>query len=135
MNMNISQSESERGGAGFKFVLSLVVLFLVAHAGYQYVPVAYAAESLRTDMQTAVLQGMALPGKVNPIDNVKERIQKSAYSNDIPTDVVIDVRKAGNVIYARVIYRKQVNLLPFGLYKYVYAFDYTATPTGFLTKQ
>ena len=56
-------------------------MVLVANAGYNYVPVAYDAESLKTEMGTAVLQGLALPGKLNPVDNVKARSQK-AYRNE-----------------------------------------------------
>jgi len=98
-------------------------------------PVAYNAENLKAEMSTAVLQGIALPGKINPVDNVKVRIQKAIQQNDIPPDAVIDVKQAGNSITAHVVYAQQVNLLPFGIYRYNYQFDHTATPTGFLLKQ
>ncbi len=135
MKEYIEKRDAERGGAGVKFLLILVVLFLIAHAGYNYVPVAYSAESLRTDMQTAVLQGMALPGKVNPVDNVKARIAKAIQLNDIPPEAIVEVKQKGNALTAHVVYTKQVNILPFGIYKYNYVFDHTATPTGFLLKQ
>lgn len=127
--------ESQRGSAGAKFVITFAVILLVAHAGYNYVPVAYEAESLKSEMQTAVVQGLALPGKVNPVENVRARIWRSAQQNSVPSDVVIDVKQAGNAITAHVAYAKQVNLLPFGMYKYTYRFDHTATPTGFLLQQ
>ena len=135
MNSAAKNRETETGSAGFKFMIVLVVVLLVANAGFNYVPVAYNAESLKTDMSTAVLQGMALPGRVSPVDNVKARIQKAVTSNDIPADALIDVKMAGNVLSARVVYTKQVDILPFGIYKYNYQFDHTATPTGFLLKQ
>lgn len=135
MNNAAKKRESERGSAGVKFVITLAVIVLVAHAGYNYVPTAYDAESLKTEMGTAVLQGLALPGKLNPVDNVKARIAKAIQSNNIPADALVDVRQAGNVLTAHVSYSKQVNILPFGIYRYNYQFDYTATPTGFLTKQ
>lgn len=127
--------DSERGGAGVKFLAIFAAILLVAHAGYNYVPVAYEAESLKTEMQTAVVQGLALPGKVNPIENVKSRIHRAAQLNEVPADALIDVKQAGNVITAHVVYTKPVNILPFGMYKYNYTFDHTATPTGFLLKQ
>jgi hypothetical protein len=133
--MKPSVSESERGSAGVKFLIVFVVILLVAHAGYNYVPVAYEAESLKTDMQTAVVQGLALPGKINPVENVKGRILQSAQRNDVPADVLIDVKQAGNTLTAHVVYTKDVNILPFGIYRYKYHFDHTATPTGFLLKQ
>jgi hypothetical protein len=135
MNNLSNTRPSERGSAGVKFVLIFAVIMLVANAGYNYVPVAYDAESLRTEMQTAVVQGLALPGKVNPVENVKARIRRSMQSNGIPADALLDVRQNGNTITAHVVYSKPVNILPFGMYKYNYTFDHTATPTGFLMKQ
>ena len=135
MNSTEKNHESEKGSAGTKFVVVFAVILLGLNAGWNYVPVAYNAESLRTEMGTAVLQGLALPGKVNPVDNVKARVARAVQDNNIPTDAVVDVKQVGNIITAHVIYSKQVNILPFGIYKYNYRFDYTATPTGFLTKQ
>ena len=108
---------------------------LVAHAGYNYIPVAYEAESMRSEMQTAVVQGLALPGKINPVENVKSRITRAAQLNAVPEDAIIDVKQNGNVISAHVVYAKTVHMLPFGMFKYNYQFDHTATPTGFLLKQ
>lgn len=126
---------SERGSAGVKLMIVLAIIVITANAGYNYVPVAYDAEALKSDMDTAILQGLALPGRINPIDNVKERIAKSIVVNNIPKEATIDVKQAGNGLTARVTYSQQISILPFGIYKYNYAFDYTATPTGFLLKQ
>lgn len=125
---------AERGSAGVKFLLVLLVIVTVANAGYNYLPVRYNAENLKGEMQTAVLQGIALPGKANPVENVKARIQKAIQLNNIPPDALLDVRQAGNAITAHVAYSQDVNLLPFGIYRYKYTFDHTATPTGFLMK-
>ncbi len=135
MNNSTTTRASERGSAGVKFVIVLAAIILAGNAGFNYVPVAYDAESLKSDMATAVLQGLALPGKLNPVDNVKARIQKSIMQNDIPADALIDVKQNANAITAHVTYTKQVNILPFGIYRYAYRFDHTATPTGFLLKQ
>ncbi len=135
MNSSAKNHESEKGSAGVKFLFVLLFIVLVANAGFNYVPVAYSAESLKSDMGTAVLQGLALPGKMNPADNIKVRIQRAIQANGIPPEAVVDVKQMGNMLTARVTYAKQVNILPFGIYKYNYVFDYTATPTGFLTKQ
>lgn len=136
MNENTKEREAERGSAGTKFAITLVIILLVANAGYNYVPVAYEAESVKTEMQTAVLQGLALPGKVDPVDNVKARIQKALTVNHVPGNAVLEVKKAGsNSVTARVAYRKDVPLLPFGLFNYGYVFDHTATPSGFLLEQ
>lgn len=125
----------ERGSAGTKFLLAVVVIGLVAHAGYNYVPVAYEAETMRSEMSTAVLQGLAMPGRVNPVDNVKERIQKAMTANALPQNATLAVTQKGNLINARVAYVRDVSILPFGIYTYHYVFDHTATPTGILAKQ
>jgi hypothetical protein len=125
---------AERGGAGVKFLLVVVVLFLIGHAGYNYIPVAIEGEGMKQEMQTAVLQGTALPARGNPVAVVKQRLQKAALEYNLPEDTFIDVRLANNVIQARVSYRKQVNMLPFGIYKREYIFDQTAIPSGFLMK-
>ncbi|MBK8464783.1 MAG: hypothetical protein IPL32_03050 [Chloracidobacterium sp.] len=135
MNNLATKRPSERGSAGVKFAITLVIIILTGHAGFNYIPTAYDAESLKSEMSTAVLQGLALPGKVNPVDNVKTRIQKAIVQNNIPTDAIMDVKLNGNVLTARVAYVKQVDILPFGIYRYAYQFDHTATPSGFLLKQ
>jgi hypothetical protein len=135
MNKAVKKNEAERGSAGAKFALVFAIIALVLHAGINYVPVAYDAESLKGEMETAVLQGLAMPGRVNPADNVKARIQKAMQINSIPPEALLEVKMTSNMITARVAYTKQVNILPFGIYKYNYVFDHTATPTGFLLKQ
>lgn len=135
MNNSIKDRTGERGSAGVKLFACLVVIGLVAHAAINYIPVAYSAESVKSDMSTAVLQGLALPGKMSPTDNVKTRIEQSALRNDLPTDVFIDVKQKGTSLTARVVYDKTVNILPFGIYTYKYHFDHTATPAGFLLEE
>lgn len=135
MNKGVKDRDAERGSSSVKFLIIFAVILLVAHAGYNYVPVAYDAESVKTEMNTAVLQGLALPGKLNPVDNVKARLQKTFAQNNVPPEALLEVKMQGNMLTARVAYSKQVNMLPFGIYKYNYNFDHTATPTGFLLKQ
>lgn len=124
---------SERGGAGAKLLIILTALILAGHAGINYVPVAYAGESFKQDMQTAVVQGLATPIRAGtPTDFVKTKIERAARVNDIPRDAFIEVKQKGKVIQAHVFYSETINILPFGIWKYEYVFDHTATPTGFL---
>jgi hypothetical protein len=135
MKKVVETRSSERGGAGVKLLMVALVLFLIGNAGYQFIPVAYAGESLKQDMQTAVVQGLAAPGRVSPVDLVKQKIQVSAESNKIPPDVLIEVKAVNNMIQAHVAYTQEVPILPFGIYNYHYEFNHVATPSGFLTKQ
>ncbi len=125
----------EHGGAGVKLTLVLVVLFLIANAAYNYIPVAYEAANFKQDMQTAVIQAVAMPGtNLTAADSIKIRLQRAALNNNVPSNALIEIKPMNNIIRAHVSYVKPVNILPFGLYKYNYQFDNTATPTGFLFK-
>ena len=136
MSKQIKNRTSERGGAGFKLLVVLIILFSLAHAGYNYIPVAYEAESFKQDMQTAVVQAVSLPGaQMTAIDTAKRKISIAAANNNIPKNALIEVKQVGNLTQARVRYFKPVNILPFGMYKYNFQFDNTATPTGFLFKE
>jgi len=126
---------SEIGSASAKLIIALVALFLAAHAGYNYIPIAYEGENFKQEMQTAVVQGMAVPAGMTMSDMVKGRIKRAATQNNLPLDAFIQVKPANNSIQAHVAYTKQVNLLPFGLFKYNYQFNHVATPTGFLLKE
>jgi hypothetical protein len=126
---------NERGSAGVKFLIVIVFIAIVANAGYNYIPVAYQGQAMKSDMETAVLQGMAVPGSVNPVKNVKERITKAMEANQVPQDALVDVRQVGPGVNAHVSYTQPISILPFGIYKYNYVFDHTATPSGFLLKQ
>ena len=133
--MKRTLKESEQGSATTKLFIVLVVMFLIGFAAFNYISVAYQAEGLRADMSTAVLQGLAMPGRIDPVANVKTRIQNAMSVNSAPPDATLDVTMQGNVIQARVTYTKKVPILPLGIYTYNYVFDNTATPTGSLLKQ
>ncbi|HLA95760.1 MAG TPA: hypothetical protein VK612_08570 [Pyrinomonadaceae bacterium] len=132
---NLKQNrDSERGSAGVKFLMIFFVLVLAAHAGYNYIPVAYQGASLRQEMDTAVVKGLAASGRLKPAEVVAAHIQKAIVDNNIPSDAVIEIIPLSSVIQARVTYQKKVNMLPFGIYKYNYDFNYTAAPQGYLLK-
>ncbi len=126
---------SERGGAGVKFLAVGLVLVLLAHAGYNYIPVAYEGANLRQEMDTAVVKGLAASGQLKPMDVVKASVERAISQNNVPSDRFVDIKPAGNVIQAQVVYSKQVAMLPFGIYKYKYNFNYVAVPKGYLLKE
>jgi hypothetical protein len=129
----LKNRNSERGGAGVKLLLILVGIILVANAGYNYVPVAYQGASFKQEMDGAIVKGTAMPtsGKA-PLDAVKTKLYLAARTNEIPPEATIEVKQIGQTIIGRVRYAKYVELLPFGLYKYTYNFDYTSAPKGFV---
>ncbi|MGI8670462.1 MAG: hypothetical protein ACR2J3_11570 [Aridibacter sp.] len=126
---------NEKGSAGSKLLLVLVVIVLIANAGYHYIPTAYDGENFKQDMGTAVIQGITMPSTAGkPIDIVKRKLNNAAVSNNLPSDAYINVTEKNNVITARVFYVKKIPVLPFGIYEYDYIFDHSATPNGFLTE-
>ena len=135
MSNSTKHQKSQHGGAGVKLTMVLAGLFLLAHAAYNYIPVAYDSANFKQEMQTAVVQAAALQGgNQTAVDSVKAKLRRAAVNNNVPTDALIEVKPMNNVVRARVSYIKPVNILPFGLYKYNYQFDDTATPSGFLFK-
>ena len=135
MNTIVKDRATERGSAAVKFLIVFVVLVLLANAGYNYVPVAYAGENFKQEMQTAVVNGLALPGRMNPVDVVKAKVAKAVSDNNLPNDTVVEVKQVGPTVQAHAVYSQKVAILPFGIYTYTYHFDHTATPTGFLLKE
>ncbi len=126
---------SERGGAGMKLLITLIVLFLIGNAGLNFIPVAYQSENFKQEMQKAVVQGLASPNNgMSSTELVKLKIQRAVKENDLPGDAFIDVKQNGSNIQARVYFLKPIHILPFGIYTYDYEFDHTATPVGFLLK-
>jgi hypothetical protein len=126
---------NERGEGSGKLIIVLVILFLAVWAGYNYIPVAYNAQAYRQEMDTAVIQVMAMPGAMqNPVAWTSERLKRVGTEYSIPEDAVYDVKQLpnGTGVQAQVKYKKSVSLLPF--YTYQYEFDYTAKTGGFMTK-
>lgn len=135
MTNSTSFRRSERGSATVKFMAILVFIVLIANAGYHYVPVAYQGASFRQEMDTAVVKGLAASGNMKPAEVVKAHLQKAAFDFNIPSDAVIDVKPMTGHIQASAMYQKKVDILPFGIYRYNYDFNYTATPQGYLLRE
>ncbi|MDH3494575.1 MAG: hypothetical protein OEM82_13550 [Acidobacteriota bacterium] len=134
-NLQNQKRIAERGGAAVKLLLIAVVLILIANAGYNFIPTAYQGANFKQEMETAIVQGVSLPSSYGtPTEVVREKLQTAARVNEIPYDVLIDVKQNKNIVTARVYYAKKVPILPFGVYEYDYVFDHTATPGGFLAQ-
>jgi len=134
MNNLERDRSSERGSAAVKFLAVALVIVLCANAGYNYIPVAYEGATLREAMDTAVVKGHAASGQMKPMDVVRASVEKAVRENNVPADAFVEIKPAGTVVQARISYTKQVSILPFGIYKYKYNFNYLATPSGYLLK-
>jgi len=135
MKKLINDRSSERGAAAIKFLLIFLVLTLVANAGFNYVPVAYEGASFRQEMDSAVVKGLAASGRIKPLEVVAATIKRASNDYNLPEDTFVEIKPVNGVVEAHVVYTREVNMLPFGLYKYEYNFDHHARPVGYLLKQ
>ena len=126
---------SERGSAAIKFLIIFLTLALLANAGVNYIPVAYDGASFKQEMDTAVVKGLGASGRIQPIEVVTATIKRAASDYNVPTDAFVEIKPVNGVVEAHVVFTREVNMLPFGFYKYKYNFDYHARPVGYLLKQ
>ena len=118
----------ERGSANLKLLLVIVVIAIVAYAGYLYVPVSYNAYLFKDLMQQKVNTAAALG---HPANWVQEQLVKSAPEYNVPTDAEIVPTVKDGRVEVHVQYTKPIE---FPGYIYQYTFDHTARSTEFLTK-
>jgi hypothetical protein len=126
--MNRSTNISERGSARLKFLVVVVVLGIIAYAGYLYIPVAYNAYLFKDLMHTQVDAAVALG---HPPSWVEEQLRRSAGDYDVPPDAVITSTLQDKRMEVRVQFTRPIE---FPGYTYQYEFDYTAKSGTFLTK-
>lgn len=132
----MKSKDSQRGSVGFKPLITILIVFLLGNAAYNYVPAAYNAENLRAEMHTAVLQGMSLPPTMgNPIDVTKRRIYGVMKANNIPDYAFVEVKNSNNILQAHVAYTQLIPVLPFGFYDYNYQFDYSTANGSYFAKE
>jgi len=117
----------EIGGTKLYGLVALAVLFLLVHAGYNYLPVVYQLENFKSEMKGATMRVLTMPhGAESLADKLKKQIRLAGNDNGVPANAVIEVTEVNNSLKAHVRFTKEVNLLPFGLFRYRYEFDNTS---------
>ena len=119
--------QGERGGARLKFVIVIVVIAVVAYAGYLYMPVAYDAYYYKDVMQNKV--DMAVTQGYETVW-VRDQLVKSGPEYHVPADALITPTAKDNRVEVRVQFTRPIQLPG---YTYNYEFDYTAKSTAFIT--
>ena len=121
-----TQRSSERGSAGLKFLIVMLLLGACAYAGYLYVPVAYRAHAFKDLMQHYVDVASA-EGK--PPAWAADQLIKNFGDYEVPAEAQVTPLKRDNRIEVRIQF---VQPIEFPGYTYNYEFDHTATSTAFL---
>src|SRR5215204_6026952 len=98
--LNSSSRSSERGSAGVKFFFVFLIVVLVGNAGINYIPVAYQGASFKQEMDTAVVKGIGISGRINPIDAVTASIKKASRDYEIPDDAFVEIKPVSGVVEA-----------------------------------
>lgn len=126
-NQSLLRNRGERGGAGLKLLIFLVVVAIVGYVGIMYIPVAidayYFKDAMQNKVNLAAAQGYDSAW-------VTDQLSKTKAQYNVPEDAVITpVQKDGRV-EVRVQFTRPIS---FPGYTYNYDFDYTAQSTTFLT--
>src|SRR5687767_10313258 len=106
MKVTTQSIHSERGSAAVKFLAVLLLIVLLANAGYNYVPVAYDGASFKQEMETAVVKGLAASGQMKPMDVVTSHIRRAATEYGVPQDALIEITPNKGYISAHASYQK-----------------------------
>lgn len=135
-NLAHSHRKHERGGATVKFLAVIILIFLTAHAAFNYIMVWYQCTQFKEAMIESVTQAYAMPNSnLNVPENLLKKLRARGNEDGVPANAIIKVEKQPAGIQARANFVREINLLPFDLYKYNYQFDYIATPpSGFASK-
>lgn len=123
--MEMGARTSDRGSARLKFLVVVLILGVLAYAGYQYIPVAYDAYLFKDLMQQRVDAAAAMG---HPPAWVKDQLSKSAPEYNVPADAEIEPAKQGDRIQVRVKFSRPIE---FPGYVYHYEFDHTAQSAAF----
>lgn len=117
----------ERGGSRLKFLIVVVIVGILAYAGYVYIPVQFDAyrfkDLMQHDTEVAATQGY-------PVTWISDQLKKSLPEYNVPADATITPSQQENRMSVRVQFTRPIEF--FG-YTYQYEFDHTVRSTAFLT--
>ena len=118
---------TEHGGSRFNFLLTVVIIAIVAYVGYQYVPVAYQASQFKVSMQDAVDKAVVTDKNAAWAE---DQIRRSLPLYNVPPDALVAVANRESRIEANVQYSV---LIPFLVTTHEYKFNHTVRSVGATT--
>ncbi len=116
----------ERGAARLKLIIVLAIIALIGYMGFQFIPVAYQARSLKKFMDEKVTTAAETPEipRDQKGPTVENQLRSSAKDYGLPSDAKMSHIYQNGGLQVTVQFTRQINLLPGFAYKY--EFDYTA---------
>ncbi|NNF00806.1 MAG: hypothetical protein HKN25_17455 [Pyrinomonadaceae bacterium] len=126
------RDRSQRGGAGVKVLLVLVILVIIGRAAWNFVPVWYAGENLKQELATAVKKAETLPDKNDPKGTLVRGLDVLKRTSVIPKDAAVTIKEVKGALQTNIRYTRKVSILPFGIYDYDFVFNHTATRHGLI---
>jgi hypothetical protein len=130
----VTVRRGERGAARIKFIIILAVVAILAYMAFQYVPVAYRAYTLRSEMDRVVENAANSPSVPTERKGqwAADQVKASSNGYGVPADARIVPLFQDGRVEVSVKFTRPINLLP-GIWTYNYDFDYTAKSSTFLT--
>ena len=118
---------NERGGSRLNFLIIMVVVAVVAYAGYQYVPIAYQASQFKVFMKDTVDSAVVTDKDAKWVE---DQLRRSLPTYGVPPDALVTVANRASRLEAHVEYTLPV---PFLITTYQYKFNHTVTSNTLLS--
>jgi hypothetical protein len=124
------RGQSEHGSSTTKFVLVVIALFLIGYGGYNYIVLSYQCSHFKEKVQEIITQAYSLQNNktLNDPELMRQKIRSLGDYDNVPADALITVTKKPTGLEAQVVFTRETNLLPFGMYRYKYQFNNTIKP-------
>jgi hypothetical protein len=135
-NLMGRERAGERGGSKVTLVIVLTVLALGAFAGFNYVPNAYADNSIKQELQTIATNAVILPAATTNGQNINwanAELGRLATTWEIPK-ADFKAEMAGPAVRTSIKHHRSVPILPLGIYNYEYDLVFSATSAGYVNK-
>jgi hypothetical protein len=116
---------TQRGEGRLKFLLTLLVIAVIAYVAMQFIPVYM--RNLQMEDETQQIVSQAVVQNLREGD-VRARLEEKASQYQLPDNKRIEITRNGKRLIVRVAYTKEI-VLPF--YTYPWSFDFRKEDTSF----
>ncbi len=115
----------ERGEGRIKFLLTLLIIVVIAYVSMQFIPVYWRAIQMQDATQEIVSQAVVQNLRDN---DVRARLEAKAGEFNLPDNKKIDLTHNGKKMIVHVSYTRDI-IMPF--YTYPWTFDFRKEDTAY----